>query len=94
MVHASVAEQWGGRNAAWINGLAFAGIHLLHHGLLIDSSGVHVRSVSGALWFSLMVALSGVFNLIREKSGSLWPGVVAHAVFNLFLNVTIFLFLM
>jgi hypothetical protein len=41
--HASVAEQWGGRTAAWINGQAFAGIRLLHHGLLIDGSGVHVR---------------------------------------------------
>lgn len=94
MVHASVAEQWAGRHAAWINGLAFAGIHLLHHGLSIDGSGVHVRWISGALWFSLMVALSGVFTLIREKSGSLWPGVLAQPVFNLFLNATIFMFLL
>jgi membrane protease YdiL (CAAX protease family) len=50
--------------------------------------------VSGALWFSLMVALSGVLTLIRENSGSLWPGVVAHAVFNLSMNIIIFLFLL
>jgi membrane protease YdiL (CAAX protease family) len=41
-----------------------------------------------------MVALSGVLTLIRENSGSLWPGVVAHAVFNLSMNIIIFLFLL
>jgi hypothetical protein len=69
MVHASVAEQWGSRSAPWMNGLAFAGMHLLQHGLSIDGSGVHIRWVSGAMWFSLMVALSGVFTLIRKKAG-------------------------
>jgi hypothetical protein len=93
MIHESVNESWGETAAAWISGLAFAGIHLFHHGLSFDASGIHLRLLSGLLWFGCMTALSRLFSECRRRSGSIGPSIVAHASFNLAMNATIFLFL-
>ena len=89
MLHESFKEQWGAAVATLINAAAFGGIHLLHHGLRWDSTGGHLLG-SGLLWVGLMMGLSWLFTLCRERGGSIWPAVVAHAGFNLIMNVTIF----
>jgi membrane protease YdiL (CAAX protease family) len=93
MIHESIDAGWGERTATLVNGLAFAGVHLLHYAVERNADWWHVRVVPGMLWFALMMGLSWVFTLCREKSGSIWPAVLAHAVFNLVMNLTIFLVL-
>ncbi|MBN2385520.1 MAG: CPBP family intramembrane metalloprotease [Anaerolineales bacterium] len=90
LVHVSVEEKWGQRAGVLVSALAFAGIHLFHHGLLLEAGGVRFSALSGILWFLLMAWLSWVFSLLRQRSGSLWPAVAAHAAFNLVMNITIF----
>ena len=52
-----------------------------------------MRPVSGMLWVALMTGTGMVFASLRRRSRSLWPPVLAHAVFNLVMNATIFAFL-
>jgi uncharacterized protein len=90
MLNESVREQWGGTIATAANATAFGGIHLLHHGFRWDSTGAHLLLGSGLLWVGLMIGLSWLFTICRQRSGSIWPAVVAHSGFNLMMNVTIF----
>ena len=93
IIHESIKINWGQRIAVWINALAFSGIHAFHHGIYWDSTGIHVRIISGLLWFLIIMGLSWIFTKCREKSGSIWTSVIAHSAFNLSMNITIFLFL-
>lgn len=90
MLHESVREQWGATVATPVNAVAFGAIHLLHHGLRWDSTGGHLLLGSGLLWVGLMMGLSWLFTVCRQRSGSIWPAVVAHSGFNLVMNLTIF----
>jgi membrane protease YdiL (CAAX protease family) len=90
MLHESVKEQWGTPVATLVNAIAFGVIHLLHHGFRWDSTGGHLLLGSALLWVGLMMGLSWIFTVCRQRSGSIWPAVVAHSGFNLVMNVTIF----
>lgn len=68
----------------------FAGLHLLHHGLLVEAGAIGFRWVSGLVWFALMAAVSFVFSALRSWSGTIWAAVIAHAGFNLAMNAAIF----
>ncbi len=94
LIHESVRAKWGQGKAALVNSLAFGGVHLLHHGLRLDAAGLHLSVVSGVLWILLISGVGGLFTLYRERSGSIWPAVLAHAAFNLVMNLTIFMALM
>lgn len=90
MLHESVRERWGDKAAVAVNSLAFAGVHVLHHGVAMDAAGLEIRWVSGLLWVGLMAMLSVLFTLCRLRGGSIWPAVLAHSAFNLGMNATIF----
>ncbi len=78
-----------------INSLAFGLIHVFHYGITYQpSTGLEFQSWTGLLWFFLMVGVSGIFTLCREKSESIFPAMISHAIFNLTMNVTIFIFLL
>ena len=94
LLHESVRVKWGQGMAALVNSLAFGGIHFLHHGLRLDVAGLHVAPVSGILWVLLITGAGGLFSFCRLRSGSIWPAALAHAVFNLVMNITIFEVLM
>ncbi len=93
MIHESVNQLWGQRAAIFINALAFGSVHILHHGLSWDSTGMHFLLVSGLLWVVLMMGMSWFFTQCRQRGDSIWPAVVAHSAFNLGMNLTIFLIL-
>jgi membrane protease YdiL (CAAX protease family) len=90
MVYASVENTLGTRAGTAVNAVAFAGVHLLHHGLSWTTAGLHFAWVSGTLWFMMMLALSWFFTQCRQQSGSIWPAIAAHATFNLVTNILIF----
>jgi membrane protease YdiL (CAAX protease family) len=93
MIHESVREAGFPRAAAIVNALAFAAVHLLHHGIFLGDAGLRILPVSGLIWFLLMMGASWSFTQCRLRSGSIWPAVLAHAAFNLSMNTAIFLFL-
>jgi len=90
MIHESVREQWGPGTATVVNALAFGAVHALHHGLSWDGAALRFSPVSGGLWILLMMGLSWLFTQCRQRSGSIWPAVLAHALFNLGMNLWIF----
>ena len=77
------------------NSLAFGLIHIFHYGIVYSSSsGLEILPWTGLLWFFLMVGVSWMFTLCRERSDSIYPAIVSHAAFNLGMNASIFIFLL
>ncbi len=74
-----------------IDSLFFALIHLFHHGIVKDQAGqLTFYPVSGFIWVLLMFGTAIVFAILKKKSGSIYPAIVSHAVFNLTMNLCIF----
>ena len=79
------------RSAMVIDSLFFALIHLFHHGIVRDMTGkIHFYAVSGLIWVMLMFVTAMAFAFLKKSSGSIYPAIVSHAVFNLVMNITIF----
>ena len=72
----------------------FGLVHLFHHGLVRSNGSIHFYPVSGMLWVILMFLTAYGFAVLRKRSGSIYPAVAAHAVFNLVMNFYIFFFLL
>ena len=87
----ALATKFTYRNAMIVDSLFFALIHLFHHGIVRDLSGqVHFYPLSGLIWVLLMFVTAMAFALLKKKSGSIYPAIVSHAVFNLVMNICIF----
>ncbi|HLG40419.1 MAG TPA: type II CAAX endopeptidase family protein [Chitinophagaceae bacterium] len=87
----ALASKFSYNNAMVIDSLFFAMIHLFHHGFVKDAAGViHFYPLSGFIWMSLMFLTAIAFALLKKKSGSVYPAIISHAVFNLVMNVCIF----
>ena len=71
----------------------FGLVHLFHHGLVRTNGVIQFYPLSGMLWVILMFLTAYGFALLRKRSGSIYPAIAAHAVFNLTMNICIFLFL-
>ena len=79
------------RNAMIIDSLFFALIHLFHHGIVKDLAGqIRFYPLSGSIWLLLMFVTAMAFAFLKKKSGSIYPAIVSHAVFNLVMNLCIF----
>ncbi|NHJ33438.1 MAG: CPBP family intramembrane metalloprotease [Asgard group archaeon] len=94
MIHEAFRKSGAVWRAGIINSLAFALIHIFHYGITNQPIiGFDFQPWTGLLWFFLMVGVSGIFTLCREKSGSIFPAMISHSAFNLAMNVSIFIFL-
>lgn len=71
----------------------FSIIHLVHHGIIKTATGLTFLPVSGLLWMLQMFFVALMFSWLRAKTGSIYIAILAHMVFNLTMNFTIFLFL-
>lgn len=71
----------------------FAVIHLAHHGIIKTANGLAFLPLSGVLWMIQMFLVAFMFAWLRNKTGSIFTAILAHMVFNLVMNLTIFLFL-
>jgi membrane protease YdiL (CAAX protease family) len=79
------------RSAMILDSLFFALIHLFHHGIVRDIAGeIHFYPLSGLIWVMLMFVTAMAFAFLKKSSGSIYPAIVSHAVFNLVMNITIF----
>jgi len=85
--------RFGLRSSMIIESAIFGLVHLFHHGLVRSNDGTNFFPFSGMLWVMLMFLTAYGFALLRKRSGSIYPSIVAHAIFNLAMNIYIFCFL-
>lgn len=90
LIHESIKVKWNNKIATIINSALFGLVHFLHHGILNKGGSIQIFWVSGLIWVGLIFLCSNVFTLIRYKTESIWPSVIAHLFFNLTMNFTIF----
>jgi membrane protease YdiL (CAAX protease family) len=89
----AIETRFGLRSSMIIESAIFGLVHLFHHGLVRSSDGINFFPLSGVLWVMLMFLTAYGFALLRKRSGSIYPSIAAHAVFNLTMNSYIFTFL-
>ena len=85
--------RFGLRSSILIESAIFGLVHLFHHGLIRSNDSISFLPFSGMLWVILMFLTAYGFALLRKRSGSIYPSIAAHAVFNLMMNIYIFCFL-
>lgn len=90
VIHESIKIRWNNKIATIINSALFGLVHFLHHGILNKGGSIQIFWLSGLIWVVLMFLCSNIFTLIRYKTESIWPSVIAHSFFNLTMNFTIF----
>ena len=93
MIHESIKEKKNKNIAIIGNALAFSGIHIFHHGINRIGSNWYFLFLSGSIFFILMLILSWILSILKEKSESIIPSIVCHLSFNLMMMITVFLFL-
>lgn len=71
----------------------FALVHLCHHGFVRGTAELAVPWVSALAWVLMMYLTARLFAWLRHRSGSLYPAMLAHAGFNLAMNLVIFAWL-
>ena len=89
-IHQCFETKLGSRRASEIDSAAFALTHLAHFGILYTSSGWKFVFVPALIWIICMFWISRGFFFIKQKSGSIWGAVLAHAGFNLAMTYFIF----
>jgi len=85
--------RFGLRSSMLIESAIFGLVHLFHHGLVRANDSIIFLPFSGMLWVMLMFFTAYGFALLRKRNGSIYPSIAAHAVFNLTMNIYIFIFL-
>lgn len=93
LLQRALEDRFSTSASTWIESLAFGLVHLCHHGLVAGAAGLVLLPRSAAIWFALMVALAHLLAWVRKQSGSLYPAIAAHAVFNFTMGTCIFAFL-
>ncbi|MGZ8559380.1 MAG: CPBP family intramembrane glutamic endopeptidase [Chitinophagaceae bacterium] len=87
----ALATKFSYRQAMIIDSLFFALIHVFHHGIVKDQQGqISFYPLSGFIWVLLMFITAVSFALLKKSSGSVYPAILAHAVFNVVMNMCIF----
>jgi membrane protease YdiL (CAAX protease family) len=87
----SLATKLSYRSAMIIESAFFALVHLFHHGIVRDLNGaVHFYPLSGFIWMLLMFTTAMSFAWLKLKTGSIYPPIIAHVMFNLVMNASIF----
>lgn len=89
----ALEDRFSRRASTHLEAGLFALAHLCHHGLGISAAGLSFQPVSGAMWALLMFCTAWIFALLRQRSDSLWPAVLAHSAFNATMNSVIFVYL-
>jgi len=90
IAHESLASQLGDRGAALVDAGAFAVTHLAHFGIVHVAGAWAFLPLPALLWVVAMFVSSLVFYAFRVLTGSVLGAIVAHAAFNLAMNVVIF----
>lgn len=80
LLQTAVGNRWGVQTGLLAQAVAFALAHLAHYGLQPWQPALLL------FWLPGMFATAWLFGWLRLNSGSLFPAMLAHAVFNLGMN--------
>ena len=89
-IHQCFETKLGSKRASEIDSAAFALTHLAHFGILYTASGWVFEPIPAILWVISLFWISRGFFFVKQKTGSLWAAVLAHAGFNLAMTYFIF----
>jgi len=89
----ALSSQFSLKKSMVLESLLFGFVHIFHHGLVRVDGQIHFYFWSGMIWVFLMFCTAYGFAQLRKNSASILPAIVAHALFNLVMNVYIFSFL-
>ncbi len=91
LLQRALEERYSVPVSTWIECLAFALVHLCHHGLVLGASGLTLLPRSAPIWFVLMALVAYLFSWLRKRGDSLYPAIASHAAFNCMMGTCIFL---
>jgi len=83
VLHHAFACRWNVAVATVVNGLAFGLVHLHLGAIYRDASGFHFRVFSALATIVSLLLVSALFTYCRNRSGSLYAAMAAHAACNL-----------
>jgi len=94
LIHEYFATVLGDLRASYLDSAAFALVHLAHFGIIYQEGQWEWLVMPSFIWMMSLFLLCRVFFIARQKSGSIWGAVAAHAAFNLGMNYFIFFHLL
>jgi uncharacterized protein len=83
-VQSAFTARFGAAVALAVQAAAFSILHLAHYGLR------PLQADLIPLWLTSMFGVALALGWLVRRSGSLWPAIAAHAVFNLSMNAVTF----
>ncbi|HYG17860.1 MAG TPA: CPBP family intramembrane glutamic endopeptidase [Ohtaekwangia sp.] len=89
-LHLALQQKVSDKNSGLIEAAIFGIVHVFHHGLVMQQGQIRFYPLSGLIWIVLMFGVAMAFLWLKRKSGSIYPAIVAHAIFNLTMNWIIF----
>ena len=89
----SLNESLSWNTSTHIECMAFATVHLCHHGLHWTENKHSILLPSGLLWVALMFLVARLFAHWRRVTASVFPSIVSHMAFNAAMSVYIFSFI-
>lgn len=90
LLQRTLEQRLSERSSTLIECVAFALVHLCHHGILLTATGMALLPLSAAIWVALMFLGALLFAWLRKRSGSLFPAMASHAAFNVTMTALIF----
>lgn len=90
MIHESLVNKFGERQASLIDSGAFGITHLAHFGLIYVLGQWKLMVLPALLWMLLIFSSGLIFNLAKRKSGSIVGAIISHAGFNIAMTYVIF----
>jgi membrane protease YdiL (CAAX protease family) len=94
LIHEYFATVLGDLRASYLDSAAFALVHLAHFGIIYQEGQWQWLVLPSLIWMTGLFLICRIFFFARQKSGSIWGAVVAHAGFNLGMNYFIFFHLL
>lgn len=94
LIHKSFSDKFGENNASVIDSSAFAITHLSHFGIVYALGGWHFLVLPAMLWMTIIYLTGRLFFYCKNKTGSIYGAILAHAGFNLAMTYCIFYFIL
>ena len=90
IIHRSLYEKLGDRNASIADSAAFGLTHLAHFGIVYTAGAWKFLPFPSILWIILIFSTGILFSVCKHKTGSILGAIICHAGFNLAMMYYIF----
>lgn len=94
LIHRCFTDRFSDNTASMIDSAAFATVHLAHFGIVYSAGKWTLLVIPALLWMGLMYVAGRMFYMCRQKTGSVFGAVIAHAGFNFAMTWFIFFYIL